>query len=250
MNFSTNIALAAALTATIVLPAAAHDGRRFDVQLDGATLVAQGSYTGGSPMETPGDRPYSNALHDHFAFAGAGASATLPGYDIIEPGALAGGSLTWTLTGARVWQNTPVMPTPQLELGFVPLDQVDGQQPLRVSANGQTITSDAGGSLLLAANIPAAGLLDIDLVYQNPNDNTGSLYLLESLLTATDAAGETLVVSDTVYTVLSPGGDNGAQRRHHLSLYVESVLGTPVPEPASLAVLAMGAIVLVRRGGR
>ena len=53
--------------------------------------------------------------------------------------------------------------------------------------------------------------------------------------------------SEAIYTILSPAGATMAERLHHPSLFAEQFFGTPVPEPSTLAALALLPLLMRRR---
>lgn len=207
-------------------------------------LVAHG-YNSGADDGGGSPRPYYNAIHDHWANNPSttinAASADLPGYDIFSSGALAGESVTLTLLGASKWVSPPMSPTP----GTVPtLTPLTAGETIFIRYSGTTIDTDALGSLLLHHSVSGAGVADLDLSYDIAARPADVLYILEQQL-ATGAPG--VLSSATTYTILSPDGDNPAQRLHHASLFLENHLGTPIPEPTTIGVMLIAGLVLLRR---
>jgi hypothetical protein len=236
--------LAGALAAATALPALGHAGRRFEIQVDAAgQLIAQGVNTGADDG-APSTRPYLNAIHGHWSnfVSGTGASADLPSFDLYDPpAALEGASLTLTLDDAFRWVAPPAMPMADTVPAFAPLD---AGETLFVSYGGATLSTDAfGQSLTLLDPVPVGGQDDLDLSYEIGQVPTDTIYILQFTL-GTDAAG--LGDSGPVYAVLSPQGPT----YHHASLFTEAYLGTPVPEPASLAILVIGGAAIQTRRRR
>lgn len=230
------------LAAATALPALAHSGRRFEIQVDGnGQLVAQG-VNSGADDGAPSTRPYLNAIHGHWSNfnSGTGASADLPSFDLFDPPAsLEGASLTLTLDDAFKWVAPPTMPMAGTTPGFV---QLDLGETIFVSYGGITLDTDTfGQSLTLLDPVPAGGQDDLDLSYEIGLVPSDTIYVLQFTL-GTDAAG--IANSDPVYAILVPQGP----AYHHAALFAEAYLGTAVPEPGSLAALAvMGAVTLSRR---
>lgn len=84
---------------------------------------------------------------------------------------------------------------------------------------------------------------DISTAAPVPND---ALFLVELELSTSDP---TIANSQTIYAIFSPLGSQ-VDGSHGLSLATEAALGTPIPEPASLAVLLALAPALLRRRDR
>lgn len=90
----------------IALPAFAHDGRRFQIEVRDNVLRAQGANSNGVPMDPAGLRGYYNAIHGHWSNLTNPPTADLPGYDAgFGAGALASYDVFLTITGARKWIN-------------------------------------------------------------------------------------------------------------------------------------------------
>ncbi|MEO0477694.1 MAG: hypothetical protein AAF085_17250, partial [Planctomycetota bacterium] len=89
--------------------------------------------------------------------------------------------------------------------------------------------------------------LTFDYLSGNPLENElapeTALYLVEFQLSTNDPS---ILDSDTIYAILSPPGADVAGS-HGLSLATEEALGTPVPEPTSLAIIALLPALLRRR---
>lgn len=226
-------------------------GRRFEVQVQNGRIIAQGFNSGPNDM-LPDTRPFINSMHDHWSPLGGFSFSTLPGYDIPNPGPLAGHPLDLTLVGSSKWVNPPLMPAP----GTIPnLEPLAAGEVMSIKWLSDTIDTVSKGTLRLSPSVPAAGLLDVDPFYQINAQPTDSIYVLESQLTAPGAnltgAGANLS-SDTIYTILSPAGNTPAERLHLASLFLESYLGTPLaaPEPSSFALSLLGVLVLAAGGSR
>jgi hypothetical protein len=240
-----------ALTAG-VSPALAHDGRRFEVQVIDDQLFAQGYLSGDNPADDGGgiERPYANALHDHWAnhanSQNFSATAYLPGYTLPAGGPLTGHTLDLTLIGASKWDNPPAMPAPGTIPDLVPLDSGES-----ISVNFfdgvtlHTATTDSPGTIPLVDAIDAGGFEDIDPFHQIQDRPEGVIHVLEFVL-STSAPG--VADSGSIFVVLSPDGDTMAERLHHASLLTEAHLGTPIPAPgAALGVTALASVGLRRR---
>ncbi len=227
------------LAAALATPAWAHDGRRFEVKIVNDQLVAHGYISDGEDDGGGVVRPYFNAIHDHWANnpVADAASADLPGFDVLDDAdALIGHDLIWTLTGVRKW-NTPATSGP------VVLDDLAPGEELFVRFGASTVSATAPGPLTLVNGFTGSNGVDLDLAYDIGVRPAGAIYVLEGTLSTT-ATG--VADSSTVYTILSPDGATPMERLHHPSLYLETQLGVPVPEPAALAPLA-GCLALLRR---
>ena len=264
-------------SALFALPAAAHDGRRFQVEVVDGRLQAQGVNTitntgpdGVTVIDPSGPRAYTNALHGHFESLSTAYFSDLPGYDLgTGTEALAGSDLFLTVTGVSRWTGVSenlVAGTPFVAPGtvadFQPLEagesiRVSFQNPVTsVSTTVDTANLSAGDTLEIvsdfdgdvavdgngiATNINSNGY-DRDLTYELVGDGprADTLYLLEATL-STNAVG--IADSTPVFTILSPDGSGPVERLHFASLFAEAALGTPVtavPEPGSVCGVARG----------
>lgn len=228
-----------------------HAGRRLEVDVLDGQLVARG-FNSGSDDGGGAIRSYLNSIHDHWQPYGGGFAANLPGFTVFagpSGGAgdlLAGGSLILTLDEVSVWQGVPPHEPPG---GWVPeFEPLGNSWAIAVHDEfGGVVTSmNPGMSLTLGESLPGFVDSDLDLFYQLSGDPAGNLFLLEWTLSALGTT-ETYADSDTIRMILSPPGADPAERLHHASLFVEEALGSPVPEPAALAFLALALPLLLRR---
>ena len=232
---------AALLSAVFVSPAQAHEGRRFQVQVNAeGQLVAQGVNTGADDG-APAIRPYLNAIHGHWANfrTSSAASADLPSFDLFDPPAqIEGADLTLTLSDAFKWVAPPMMPPAGTTPAF---EALGADETIFVTYSGNTLTTNAlGESLTLLDPVPVGGQGDLDLSYEIGLQPDNVIYVLEFTL---DSSAAHVIESDPVYAILLPEG-----QLHHAGLFTERYLGTSVPEPGSLAILAvMGVAVGTRR---
>lgn len=207
--------------------AMAHDGRRFEIiQYPEGTLAAQGYISGTDPADDGGGirRPYLNAIHGHWSNNPSitAASATLPGFDIFNPGQLAGHQLTAELVGASKWVGPDPSHGATNESDPPTLVALDPGEIIYVTYNIVTVTTNAPGSLTLRQNVPVGPLLDVDLAYDIAQHPSGVLYALEFILSSGNPEIED---SSSVYVILSPDGANHMERLHHAALRLESFLG-------------------------
>lgn len=260
--------LAFAIAAVLKLAATveAHDGRRFSVVLIGDKLFAQGYLSGDAPVNDGGEivRPYFNAIHGHFENAlnpmTQSAETNLPGFDIFRSTAeqLEGADVYLDLLGATKWEN----PTPQdtslvgearlrqdFEIPEVLPGLGPGDQPVFIGFEDEVVNTTDLGRLTLATDLNGPAV-DLDLTYQIDDRPENILHVLEWRLSTTKVGVE---ASDSVYTILSSDGDGPVERFHFQSLALERELGiqlNAVPEPGSLACLAVGGVMLLIRRQR
>ncbi len=222
----------------------AHDGRRLEVRVEDGRLVTQGYLSDGVDDGAGLIRPYYNSLHDHFSnrSAGLGAQATLPGFDVLDPGPLAGHDLILSFADASRWVAPPTMPAP----GTVPnLEPLLPEETISMFRGGDFITTDTPGRLLSVVPIGAGGTPEIDLFYTTAIQPENVLYVLRFEISTT---APDVVDSGFVHIILSPDGTGPIERLHHASLYLERTLGTPIPAPTGITLVALaGAGIACRR---
>lgn len=271
MKFNMKQIVTTALTTSLLASvASAHDGRRFDVQVVDDQIVAQGYISGSNPNDDGGGvvRDYYNAVHGHWENLGDTpilSRSTLPGFDIKDVPELVTEDISLTLTGVKKWADAPfsdfagghaahdghgghgghvghglVSPNfidiPSDEAVQVRVDAVGETLALGVSFTDPSVTADEHYDLTFdyLAGDPLANAVA-------PDD---SIYLVEFEI-STSADG--ILPSDTINAILSPPGMS-TPGSHGLSLATEQALGTPIPEPGSLAVLvAVGVPFVLRR---
>lgn len=249
-----------ALAALTAAPAFAHAGRNFAVQVvddgqAGQQLRLQGFNTLGPEAGVdPNGRQFFGAVHDHFAFLpGGGAEAEQPGFLVnASEAGLLGHSLTLQVIGAKKWvvdRNAVLMEGSAMLAPGIGIDDINYDD----LASGETIFINAvrnSGSFVDTANLGElvltgsggvadgglAGSDDIEVTYDIGVQAPDTIFVIESVL-KTSAPG--VADSASFFTILSPDGDDMRDRLHFPSLLVEQSLGTPVPEPAGLAVLAV-----------
>lgn len=238
-------ALLAIVTATSVQ---AHNGRGFEVEVVAGKLQAQG-INSGDPDGAPAVRPYANSIHDHWRYVPSLdlSVASLPEFEVtplVASSSLAAYSLDLEWTAAWQWTSPPLMPTP----GTIPvLEPLDPGEVISIQTLGAPIDSETLGAIALSAFVPATGTGDIIPSYSIDGDPSDEIHVLEFLLSATPPNGTypSIATSDPLYVVLSPDGVGPVERLHHASLYIEQYLalnGVPVPEPASMALVWLGAV--------
>ena len=258
-NFTFAVAAFMSASAFLTSAASAHGGRRFDIQVnDDNQLIAQGYDSNAADL---GIRPYVNSIHDHFNFNEDFnfSAATLPSFNILNPGPLNGGAVELTLLGSSKWQSPPAPDGSGAaqDFGDPILTQLDDTELISINLTGSGqpsfTTADGTGTFLLADNINAnTANADIDLDYTIGGSPTDVIYVLEWQL-STDVSG--ISDSDSVFTILSPDGNGVAERLHFQSLAIEEFLGTPVtatavPEPGSLVLLSLISLPLAMRRKR
>ncbi len=218
-----------------------HTGRIFEIEFIGGKLVAQGANTGDDDG-APARRPYQNAMHDHWSneeFGSIKAIARLPAFDILSPPAeILGADLVLSLKAAWKWDNPPLMPNAQTIPELQPLGP---DERVYVSGLSGRLDSASPGSITLLDRIPEGGRNDIPLLYQSFTQPTNSIFVLEFELSSSVPGIES---SDPIYALLSPAGETPQERLHHASLFLESHLGTAVPEPSCASLCWLGCIAL------
>lgn len=254
---------AAAITSTLLMGSAyGHDGRRLDIQVIDGQLVTQGYISGNNPVDDGNGlrRDYYNAIHGHWDnISGILSRATLPGFDVEGEADLLGDELWLTLTGVKKWADAPFA------------DYVGGHSEhvghIAAHSEGHFMTDFAaipanewvevgfGGAMslntpvLLDASVGSEGHYDLTFDYQSGTPLSAglapdtALYLVEFQLSTSDPS---ILASDTIYAILSPPGMTVAGS-HGLSLAAEQSLGTPVPEPSTLTLLAALPLLIRRR---
>ncbi|MBB6431640.1 PEP-CTERM sorting domain-containing protein [Algisphaera agarilytica] len=273
-------ALSTALALTSAVPALAHDGRRLDIQINDDQIVTQGYISGSNPVDDGNGirRDYYNAVHSHWGTIAGSSVTSLPGFDIEAPSDLGGRGLTLTVEGAYKWADAPfadfagghshthasgshTAPMHSSPTHFMPDFQLlDGQEEaidlyftnVPTASAVRSSTLDTLDSIALSDSVALDAHYDLRFEYLagsggsliNSAAPLTDVYLLKVKLTAdgNDAPAE----SDSIHIILSPAGTNVAGS-HGLSLAIEEHLGTPIPEPASLALLAMGGLALAGR---
>ena len=258
-----------ALTAVMLMGSAqAHDGRRFDIQIKDGQLVALGYISGNNPVDDGNGvvRDYYNAIHSHWTDLvdlGIQSRSTLPGFDISDESDLIGDELWLTVTGVKKWAHAPFSDfagshggghgsghgtthTPSHGGGhFSPnFAAIPADEWVQVQFNGAVL--NLGNALQIESSVGSQGHYDLTFDYKagNPLDAAlapeTAVYLVELQLSTSDPS---ILPSDTIYAILSPT----IAGAHGLSLATEQALGTPVPEPASLAIMALLPVLMRRR---
>ena len=221
MHFSSILAVLGCCLLTSSL--FAHNGRRFEVTIDGGRYVAQGSNTGADDG-APSIRPYDNALHDHWRNVLTNVStAILPGFDVTGDSRIVGLDLELTLLDVYKWESPPMMPNDETVPQFVPLSE---GEDFNISFEGQRIDNTrladgTFGSLTLVEQTPIAGASDLDPLYTISPTPVDVIHVFEFQIS--DQHNFT-PASEPIFAVLSPDGANMAERLHHASLFVEEYL--------------------------
>lgn len=248
-------------TALIVIASTngnAHDGRRLEVVVENDQIFAQGYLfsANGNPVDDGGgiQRDYFNAIHSHFTPVGnTGLYNNVTGFDLIDAEPFEGSDLVLTLLGAGKWANPPAQDGTLLaqDFGTPQLSPLDANENIEVffgSAVDPVATTDTLGSFNLIDSV-SGPVTDIDLLPLIDFDPSGSLYFLEWTLSTTNPL---IADSGSIYTILSPPGDNPVDRFHFQSLALERSLGfnaSAIPEPSSLVALLLSgtSLTLIRR---
>lgn len=233
-------------------PTRAHDGRRFIIEVVEGKLRAQGVNSGASDG-APAIRGYANSIHDHWlnvtplpeSGLGPFASSFLPDFEApldVAFTLLKDHRLELELSKALQWKDPPPMPT----AGTIPmLTTLDPGVVIQVESTGGVTTSSEMGSVLLSNSVPSGGIEDIVMNYQVNGHPSGTIHVLEFVMSATPndpAALDVIADSDPIYVILSPDGPDKLTRQHHASLYLEEYLALhPIraPEPSSAVLLTL-----------
>lgn len=267
LKITTALTLATALAG----PALAHDGRRFEVQVKDGKLVAQGYISGFNPIDDGNGivRDYYNAIHAHWTdLTGPGieqSRATLPGFDVDNQSNLLGDELWLTITGIKKWADAPFSDFAGGHGGghttthsgnpgghggghfMTHFHTIPDDESVQVTF-GSTVLS-LGTPLQIEEAVEATGHYDLQFDYKagSPLDPAHAphtaLYLVEFQLSTDDSS---ILPSDTIHAILSPPGSI-VDGSHGLSLATEIALGTPVPEPGTLAAACLLPALLRRR---
>jgi hypothetical protein len=233
----------------------AHGNRRLEIIVQDGQIAGQGYLTNGIDDGGGITRPYVNAIHSHFAPVGnTGLYNNITGFDLVDAEPFEGSDLVLTLMGAGKWANPPAQDgtllaqdfgTPQLS----PLDPSENIEVFFGAAVDPVATTDSLGSFNLIDSV-SGPVTDIDLLPLVDFDPSGSLYFLEWTLSTTNPL---IADSESIYTILSPPGDNPVDRFHFQSLALErtlSVNASAIPEPGSLVCLVVGGIAILSRRKR
>lgn len=247
MNFgSHHWVIMACLVDLLACPAAAHDGRRFDVQVVQGKLVAQGVNTSDVGDGRPAVRPYLNSIHDHWRDVPSLdiATAFLPEFDVRQSvGQLVDYQLELEWKNARKWVDPPKMPLSDTNVNLVPLDVGE-----LISLNGDysTSTSDDLGTLILHPSIPVGGILDMGFAYVLNHLTQPEIHVLTFEMRAVPTQPDlpALQPSEPIYVLLAPDGPDPMARLHHASLFLEERI-TTIPEPSTTIIAAVAALVLI-----
>ena len=272
MTTTIKITTAALLTATMVSAAHAHDGRRFDIQIKDGQLITQGYISGDNPTDDGNGliRDYYNAIHAHWENIGGILSrATLPGFDVHNQSDLLNDELWLTETGVKKWADAPFSDYAgghnghggahtishstghgggHFSPGFIDIP-ADEWVEVSFSVNNVNTPLPFNTPFLIDSSVGNEGHYDLTFDYQSGNPLAAdvspdtALYLVAFQLSTSDPS---ILPSDTIHAILSPPGAS-VPGSHGLSLATEEALGTPVPEPASLAVVALLPALMRRR---
>ena len=283
--------LAGLLTACVGLTPHAHahtTGRNFELRVTDdtgtPTLVAAGlnfsesSNPAGTVIDPSGDRPYVNAIHDHFdnfSVTGGGARATFPsintftqdgtaalsgtalyldvlgGFKFVAPRVnrleTADGIVAGAAIGTQDAAGNLVAPDAAGNLIATDLDLATENIFVTFSGGqiGTSLTEDSR-ELLLTSNF-TNGANDFEFTFDIGLIPLDTVYVLETVL-RTDAEG--VADSDSVYFIFSPDGVGPDERLHFESLAIERQLGLTVPEPTTAAAIGVGGLTLLGRRRR
>lgn len=237
MQFYPSVTFVALTVGLFAGSAFAHDGRRFQIEVEngqlearGVNTVAAGQQNAGVVIDPFGLRPYVNAQHGHWEDTdGLGNLQTpqddLPGYDIGAGGdALIGADITWTLTGAVKWENVRqhltdnpssvplglALPQGVLDMPFFiePTETTPDFEPLgageviSVLFDGQLVSTDAPGSITLIEDYDGNATLSSDGITQFDPSSPGSNGV-DLDLSYFFGAGPAESPSDTLYVIQS-----------------------------------------------
>ena len=206
---------------TACVLASAHDGRRLEILVIDGKLYALGYDSTGRDDGAGAVRSYYNAMHDHWTALPTGDGiASLPSFDVLAPGPLAGHGVTLTLTGGSKWVDPPQMPDDSTVPVLTPLGP--GDEIFVINGSG-FVTTEAPGALVLTDEVLPAGNQDLDLQYLTDQlPATPTIHVLEFVL-STDAPG--VASSDPIRIILSPDGTNKLEKLHYSSLLLEAWFG-------------------------
>jgi len=219
--------------AAIALPAPAHDGRRFQIEVRDNQLRAQGVNSAGVPIDPAGLRNYFNAIHGHWSNLTSPQLADLPGYDAgFGTTALSDFDVYLTITGATKWTSVSdnlvdpdasgstqnIIAGGQIKPGTtLDLQPLAANESLQVNiggAGGETVsTVDLGGggaglTITLIDNFDGKLLIGPDGIVDNPdtqNPSNGYDVDLTYLYDGPSAPLDAIYVLETVLSTDAPG---------------------------------------------
>ena len=268
-------ALSALALACAPLALAHDDGRNFELTVadfgQGLQLAAQGlNFTqataspGGPIIDPEGNRPFVNAIHDHFGAAVTignvtTARAAFPSINTFNQSgtsALEGAALSLELIDGfkfvsprvqREQVGNVIQPVTVTETNALTRTDLDlNTEDIVVTHTGSfaSVSLSNPGALLLTDSFADSNQNDFEFFFDIGLDTTDTIYVLETVLrtTAADVAD-----SEPVFIILSPDGTGPEERLHFESLFAEQQLGTVVPEPSTLALLGAGWLLIRRR---
>lgn len=228
----------------------AHEGRRFLIEIVNNQLVAKGSIGGGVDDGGGVERPYYNAIHDHWTNAEGAkieAKSSLPAWDIPDHSPLVGHSVHLEFVNSFKWVDPPLMPEEGTNPDFVSLDP---GELITITTDNEMIDSDSLGTVELVNSVDVHGHYNLLFDYQINSKPSNEIIVMEWNMSTSMPGIED---SGSVYTILSPDGMDPATRLHHASLYTERFLSTPfssVPEPGSGLVVGLCMLSLAMRRKR